>query len=313
MERLHSDDPVPAHLRGGIVALGNFDGFHLGHQAVVGRAIARARAEGRPAIVATFDPHPARLFRPDTPPFRLTSLNQRQRLFAEAGADAMLVFRFDQALAATTPADFARLLVDRFGAAGVVTGQDFTFGRNRSGNIGLLGQLGAALGVVAEAVAPITSAEGLIVSSSLIRQALVDGDCATATRLLTRPFAVEGEVMHGDKVGRELGFPTANVDMGTYLRPAYGIYAARCRLPDGRVMDSAANFGVRPQFEPPKELMEPHLFDFSGDLYGQTIEVHLIHRIRGEAKFDSLDGLMTQIGRDCDEARRILAEAPPLA
>jgi riboflavin kinase/FMN adenylyltransferase len=313
MERLYSDRGVPAHLRGCIVALGNFDGFHLGHQAVVGRAIERGRAEGRPAIVATFDPHPARLFHPDAPPFRLTSLSQRERLFGAAGADAMLVFEFTHALAATSAPDFVRLLVEHFGAAGVVTGQDFTFGKGRGGSVATLTELGQPLGLIAEAVAPVTDEEGLVVSSSRIREALHAGDCATATRLLTRPFAIQGEVTHGDKVGRQLGFPTANVDMGRYLRPIYGVYAVRGRLPDGRVLDGAANLGVRPQFEPPKELLEPHFFDFSESLYGQRIEVQLIERIRGEAKFDNVEGLIAQIARDCETARHILAEHSRLA
>lgn len=313
MERLYNDELVPAHLRGSVMALGNFDGFHAGHQAVVGRAIERARLDGRPVIVATFDPHPARLFHPDAPPFRLTSLEQRERLFAQAGADAMLVFRFDHEMAAMSAEGFARLLVEDMGAVGVVTGVDFTFGKGRSGNVSSLAKLGQALGLTAEAVSPIADDDGLIVSSSRIRDALHAGDCTTATRLLTRPFAIEGEVLHGDKVGRVLGFPTANVDLGRYLRPAYGVYAVRGRLADGRVLDGAANLGIRPQFDPPKELLEPHFFDFSGDLYGQCIEVQMIERIRGEAKFEGLDALAVQIGRDCEVARRILADRTHVA
>ncbi|MET0239712.1 MAG: bifunctional riboflavin kinase/FAD synthetase [Sphingobium sp.] len=313
MERLYSDRGVPPHLRGAIIALGNFDGFHLGHQAVVGRAIERASISGRPVIVATFDPHPARFFRPDAPPFRLTSLGQRERLFAAAGADAMMVFRFDEKLAATGPEDFVRLLVDGMGAVGVVTGADFTFGKARGGSVTTLSDLGRSMGFAVKAVEPVMDGEGLVVSSSRIRTALIEGDCKIATRLLTRPFTIEGEVIHGDKVGRELGFPTANVDVGRYLRPAYGIYAVRGRLPDGRVLDGAANIGIRPQFEPPKELLEPYFLDFSGNLYGQCIEVELIHRIRGEAKFDGLDSLREQIARDCETARHILADQARLA
>lgn len=313
MERLYSDGAMPAHLRGSIIALGNFDGFHLGHQAVVARAIARARAEGCPAVVATFDPHPFRFFRPDAPPFRLTTLDQRERLFAAAGADAMLVFRFDAALAALTPEAFVRWLADDVGVAGIVTGEDYTFGKGRAGSVEMLGALGATLGFAVEAVAPVRDANGAIVSSTRIREALHAGDCAEATRLLSRPFAIAGEVQHGAKVGRQLGYPTANVALGSYLRPSYGVYAVRGRLPDGRWLDGAANLGVRPQFDPPRELFEPYFFDFSGDLYGQTIEVSFIRRIRGEARFDSLDHLKDQIARDCADARAILAEVPPLA
>jgi len=307
MERLEGGSAVPEPLRGGIVALGNFDGFHRGHQAVVGRAIARARAEGRPAIVATFDPHPVRFFKPGLPPFRLTSLDQRQRLFGEAGADAMLVFTFDAALAGTTAKDFvARLLVERFGAAGVVTGEDFTFGKGRGGNVEVLRRLGSEHGLSVDAVAPV-EADGEPVSSSRIREALEAGDCETATRLLTRPFAIEGVVEHGDKRGRAIGYPTANMSLGKYQRPKFGIYAVRGKLPDGRVLDGAANLGIRPSFEPPKELLEPHFFDFSGDLYGQTIEVELISFLREERKFDSLDALTAQMAEDCAEARRRLS------
>ena len=305
MERLDGSSGVPDRMRGGIVALGNFDGFHKGHQAVVGRAIERARAAGRPALVATFDPHPVRFFRPEAEPFRLTSLNQRQRLFAEAGADAMIVFPFNAALARLTAEEFVAQRLA--GVGGVVTGEDFTFGKGRGGNVSALGELGRKYGFIAEAVAPVSDSVDVI-SSSRIREALQAGDCATATQLLTRPFAVEGIVQHGDKNGRELGYPTANVDMGTYLRPRYGIYAVRGRLADGRILDGAANIGIRPNFDPPKELLEPHFFDFSGDLYGQTIEISFHAFLRDEAKFENLEALTRQIGRDCDQARDVLAK-----
>lgn len=311
MERLDGGVAVPPRYRGGIVALGNFDGFHRGHQAVVGKAIALARAEGRPALVATFDPHPVRYFRPDTPPFRLTTLNQRERLFEAAGADAMIVFQFDAALAGLTAEQFvAERLAGMIGAAGVVTGEDFTFGKARGGNAAVLAELGRRHGIAAHAIGPVAD-DGEPVSSSRIRDALQAGDCATATRLLTRAFAIEGVVQHGDKNGRLLGFPTANVDMGKYLRPRYGIYAVRGRLSDGRVLDGVANLGIRPSFDPPKELLEPYFFDFSSDLYGQTIEVALIAFLRGEAKFDDLEALKAQMARDCEEAMKALDAANP--
>ena len=305
MERLTLSDGVPERFRGGIVALGNFDGFHLGHQAVVGRAVARAAHEGRPAIVATFDPHPVRFFKPDVPPFRLTGLDQRQRLFAQAGADAMLVFDFNADLAATPAEDFVRLLAAQVGAAGVVTGDDFTFGARRGGNVDVLREVGALHGLAAETVAPVELG-GEAVSSSRIRQALTRGDMATATRLLTRPFAIAGEVIHGDKRGRELGYPTANMELGSYQRPAYGIYAVRARLNDGSEHAGVASLGVRPTFDPPRELLETYIFDFAGDLYGRTIDVALHHYLRGEEKFDSLDALVAQMRQDETEARRLL-------
>src|SRR4051812_23192896 len=192
MERLDGGSAVPAAYRGGIVALGNFDGFHKGHQAVVGRAVERARAEGSPALVATFDPHPMRFFRPDSPWFRLTTMDQRARLFEAAGVDATYVFRFDSGFAAASPEAFVGdWLAERLGAAGIVTGEDFTFGRNRGGDVRLLAELGTAHGFTAEAVAPVTE-NGLPISSTRIREALRAGDCDTATRLLTRPFTIEG-------------------------------------------------------------------------------------------------------------------------
>jgi riboflavin kinase/FMN adenylyltransferase len=299
---------LPDVLRGGVVALGNFDGFHLGHQAVVGRAVERARAEGCPALVATFDPHPMRFFRPDTPWFRLTTLEQRAALMQDAGVDALLVFTFDAALAAQSADEFvtSRLLA-QIGAVGVVTGADFTFGKARSGDVATLAELGAVHGFSTDTIGAVELA-GETVSSSRIRAALREGRPRDATRLLTRPFTIRGEVRHGDKLGREIGYPTANVDLGNYLRPAYGIYAVRVTLEDGRVVNGAANLGIRPSFDPPKELLEPYLFDFSGDLYGQVIEVALIDFLRPEAKFDTLDALKAQMADDCDRARVILAQ-----
>jgi riboflavin kinase/FMN adenylyltransferase len=309
MERLDGSSSVPERLRGGIVALGNFDGFHKGHQAVVGRAVSRARAEGRPALVATFDPHPVRHFKPDLPPFRLTTLGQRERLFGAAGADAMLVFRFDAELAAVTAADFVTdYLVRRVGAAGVVTGEDFTFGKGRGGDIDVLKLLGKANRLSVDAVAPVAD-EGEPVSSSRIRAALEAGDCAAAAHLLTRPFAIEGEVEHGDKRGRELGYPTANIALGPYLRPRFGVYAVRARLggEGDHILEGVANLGTRPMFDPPRELLEPWFFDFDGDLYGRRLEVELISFIRDEARFDGIEALKAQIGADAEVARARLA------
>jgi riboflavin kinase/FMN adenylyltransferase len=306
MQRLDGGAAIPSQLADGIVALGNFDGFHLGHQAVVARAIAWAKAEGRPALVATFDPHPVRHFRPDTTPFRLTSLDQRERLFADAGADAMVVFHFDGDLAALTAEQFIADRLERnLRIGGVVTGEDFTFGHAKSGNIRTLAERGPAHGFRAETVGAV-ALDGETVSSTRIRDALRAGDMATATRLLTRPFAIEGLVQHGDKLGRTIGYPTANIDMGNYLRPAYGIYAVTGRLEDGRLLKGAANLGIRPSFDPPKELLEPFFFDFAEDLYGRRIEVSLVEYLRPEAKFDSLEALTTQMDADCERARAIL-------
>jgi riboflavin kinase/FMN adenylyltransferase len=305
--RLDHRQPVAEHLRGGILALGNFDGFHLGHQTVVREAVEWAWEEGRPAIVATFDPHPVRHFAPHVPPFRLTSLDQREELFAAAGADAMLVFHFDNALAGTTAEEFVlRLLGRHIGAAGVVTGEDFTFGKGRGGNVAVLRECGAQAGLAARAVGPVMDS-GRPVSSSRIRDALKAGDCAEAARLMTRPFAIRGEVIHGDKRGREIGYPTANVELGSYLRPRFGIYAVTGRvLGTGEQLKGAASLGVRPMFDPPKELLEPYFFDFEGDLYGAEIEVELRQFLRPEMKFDSLEALQQQMADDCEQGRKLL-------
>ena len=307
MQRLTLGGGIPENLAVSIVALGNFDGFHLGHQAVVGRAIQRGFHERRPVIVATFDPHPVRYFRPDVPPFRLTTLDQRQALFAHAGADAMLVFEFGKELRSTSAEEFVTdLLGRRIGAAGVVTGDDFTFGKGRTGNTDLLRHMGAAQGITAEAVAPVLL-DGTRISSGRIREALEAGETGLVTRLMSRDFAVEGLVQGGDKRGRELGYPTANLLLGDYQRPRYGIYAVRVRLDDGSEHPGVASLGIRPTFDPPQELLETHLFDFEGDLYGRKIEVALHAFIREERKFESIDALVSEMKMDEAKARRLLA------
>jgi riboflavin kinase/FMN adenylyltransferase len=307
MQRLTLAGGIPDSLKGSIVALGNFDGFHLGHQAVVGRAVARAFHERRPVIVATFDPHPVRYFKPDLPPFRLTTLDQREWLFAHAGADAMLVFEFGPELASMDADAFvADVLAKRICAAGVVTGDDFSFGKGRSGDVALLSALGREHGIAAEAVAQVL-VDGERVSSGRAREALIAGDTGTATRLLTRDFAIEGVVQRGDARGRELGYPTANLTLGDYQRPKYGIYAVRVTLDDGSEHPGVASLGVRPTFEPPEELLEAHLFDFDGDLYGRGVEVALHAFIREERKFESVEALVAEMRNDEAHARRLLA------
>ena len=308
MQRLYHDEPIPQDLRGAVIALGNFDGFHLGHQAVVTRAIALGFHMRRPVIVATFDPHPVRHFKPDLPSFRLTTLGQREEMFAHAGADAMLVFRFGAELAAMDAEEFvAEVLARRLGAAGVITGDDFSFGKGRSGDVAVLRRLGERHGIVTEAVSQVLHG-GERVSSGRVRDLLVAGDPGTATRLLTRPFAIEGVVERGDgRGGSELDCPTANLRLGDYQRPAYGIYAVSVRLDDGSEHPGVASLGIRPTFEPPVELLEANLFGFSGDLYGRTIEVGLLHYIRPELKFDSMEALGAQMKKDADDAKRLMA------
>jgi riboflavin kinase / FMN adenylyltransferase len=307
MQRLTLDGGIPDDLKGSIVALGNFDGFHLGHQAVVGRAIQRAFHERRPAIVATFDPHPVTYFKPDVPPFRLTTLDQRQHLFAHVGADAMLVFEFNEKLRETSAEEFVSwLLAGKIGAAGVVTGDDFSFGKGRSGNVETLKHLGGHSGIIAEAVAPVLI-DGERVSSGKVREALAAGDIGCATHLLSRDFAIEGVVQRGDRRGRELGYPTANLALGDYQRAKYGIYAVKVTLEDGSEHPGVASLGVRPTFSPPQELLEAHLFDFDQDLYGQTIEVAFHAWIREEKKFGDVADLVAHMRDDEAAARKLLA------
>jgi riboflavin kinase/FMN adenylyltransferase len=302
MERIFGGAMVPASWRGGVVALGNFDGFHRGHQAVVGDARDAARAAGRPALVATFDPHPARAFRPDAPPFALTSTAQKLDLLETFGVDATVVFPFDAAFAALPGPDFVRQwLADTIGASAVVSGADFTFGRARSCDTADLARIGADHGIGATVVPAVSDDRGIL-SSTRIRDLLRAADPVEAAALLTRPFTIRGEVEHGAKLGRTLGFPTANVRLGDYLRPAYGVYAVRA-LVDGQWLDGVANLGIRPMIEPPLELLEVHLFDWAGDLYGRTIDVALVAFLRPEYKLDGFDALMVQIERDCAEAR----------
>jgi riboflavin kinase/FMN adenylyltransferase len=307
MQRLTLSGGIPDSLKGSIVALGNFDGFHLGHQAVVSRAIARAFHERRPAIVATFDPHPVRLFKPDLPPFRLTTLDQRETLFAHAGADAMLVFAFTRELASMDAEQFvAEVLARQIGAAGVVTGDDFSFGKGRQGDVALLKTLGERHGVIAEAV-PQVLLEGERISSGRIREALVAGDVGTATHMLSRDYAIAGVVQRGDARGRELGYPTANLDLADYQRPKYGIYAVRVTFDDGSDHPGVASLGVRPTFDPPQELLEAHLFDMDADLYGRKIEVALHAYIREEKKFGDVADLVAHMREDEAKARKLLA------
>lgn len=309
MELITGQQPLPEYLAGGVAALGNFDGFHPGHQAVVRRAGELAAACGGPLLVITFDPHPARFFRPEEPPFQLTSIAERARLLEAFGVDALVVLPFDAALAALSPEDFFQtVLVDRLRLKGVTSGYDFTFGKARAGTTETLQALAAANGMVSAVVAPVRTDGDEVVSSTLIRKKLAEGDVAVASRLLGRWWAIEGVVEGGDQRGRTINFPTANVTLGDYSRPRFGVYAIRMVLPDGRVVEGVANIGIRPTFTPPRELLEAHLFDFSGDLYGQNVRVELVEFIRPEMRFDGLDALRSQISIDCATALKILRQ-----
>ncbi|WP_303784430.1 bifunctional riboflavin kinase/FAD synthetase [Sandarakinorhabdus limnophila] len=306
MDLISGGTALPGHLRGGIVALGNFDGFHAGHQAVVSAARDWARKLGRPALVASFDPHPARLFQPDVPPFALSTIEQRGQWLGQFGMDGAVVMPFNRALAALSAEEFVdEWLVTRLGVTGVVTGGDFTFGRGRSGSVTDLERLGLAHGFAARVVDVVQDGAGTI-SSTRIRALLRDARPGMAAELLTRPFTIRGVVEHGAKLGRTLGFPTANMTLGDYVRPAYGVYAVQVVLPSGERVDGVANLGIRPMIEPRQELLETWLMDWSGDLYGQTLEVQLVAYLRPEMKLNGLDALKAQIAADATAARRML-------
>ncbi|KAA5803650.1 bifunctional riboflavin kinase/FAD synthetase [Alkalicaulis satelles] len=308
MSVYHGYSALPEAARGAVAALGNFDGVHRGHQAVLSEAVTLARALGAPAGAAVFTPHPRRVFQPDAEPFALMSAAQRVRALQGAGAQLVHHIPFDRALAAMSPERFVReALHEGLGLAGVVTGADFCFGRNRAGDAQTLKALGEACGMAVRIAAPVKDGPGAQkISSSGVRQALREGDPARAATLLGRPFAIEGEVSEGDRRGRTIGFPTANVALGEYLRPAFGVYAVRVNLGGGEALPAVANIGRRPTVEGLEARLEAYLFDFNADLYGQMIECELIAFIRPEQRFDGLDALRAQIAADCDTARRLL-------
>jgi riboflavin kinase/FMN adenylyltransferase len=288
--------------------VGAFDGVHRGHQAVIGAARQAAERLSAPLAVVTFEPHPRRWFQPEAAPFRLMSLAQMARAIDGLGVDRLHVLPFDAEMAAMTDEAFARdVLSGGLGLCHAAVGFDFTYGKGRTGSAEGLLRIGQDLGFSVSVTGRMDDASGLKLSSSAVREALAAGDMARATRILGRPFAIEGEVVHGDKRGRTIGVPTANVRMGDYMRPAYGVFATRTRLADGRWIDGVANLGVRPMFETPEPLLEVWLFDFTGDLYGQVVETRLIERLRGEMAFDSLDALKVQIDADAQAARAVLA------
>ncbi|MEH3146061.1 MAG: bifunctional riboflavin kinase/FAD synthetase [Methylobacterium frigidaeris] len=301
-------EPVPPALRGAVAALGNFDGIHQGHRALIAAVRSEAGNRGAAATVLTFEPHPREFFAPDRPMFRLTDEGAKLRVLRRLGIDGVFVRRFDAALAGTGADAFVTgLLRDELGLSGVVIGHDFHFGRGREGTPEVLRDLCARNGLACRVVGAVAMEAGTApVSSSAIRSALEAGDVGTANRLLGYRWFVTGLVRHGDKRGRILGFPTANVELGG-CGLAHGIYAVRVRLADGEVRDGVASYGRRPTFDDGAPLLESHLFDFSGDLYGQTVAVEFVGWIRGEARFDSAEALVERMHRDAAEARDLLA------
>jgi len=305
MRILHDWRAIPPEARGATVALGNFDGVHLGHHSVI-RAAHAARPE-LPLAVLTFEPHPRELFRPDDPPFRLTLSPERADALAALGVRFLYELPFNPDFSLMSAEDFVtQVLHQGIGALHLACGQDFAFGHRRGGDTAYLAARAEALGMGLTLVPPATDAAGPL-SSTRIRRVLQDGYPERATAELGRPWTIRGEVVHGDKRGRVIGFPTANVRLGRHLEPARGVYAVRMRLADGSCHKGVANIGRRPTVNAePESRLEVHVFDYDGDLYGQEITVALLAYIRAEVRFSGLDALKAQIAMDAAEARRLL-------
>ncbi len=309
MSRLFRDvDGGTLYPQGSVVCIGAFDGLHLGHRTLVRHAVARARELDLPAVALSFEPLPREFFSKELPPPRLTLARAKAQGLSALGSDGVGLLRFDARMAAMSAEDFVRrVLVDRLRAREVWIGPDFRFGNRRGGDLALLQRMGAELGFAAHEIAPVT-AQGERVSSTRIREALRNGDFTDAARLLGRPYAIGGRVVRGKQLGRTLGFPTANLRFPK--TPALsGIYATWVHGVDARPWPSVSSFGTRPTVDGVEPLLEAHLFDFSGDLYGRHIEVEFVAKLREELKFPDLPSLTEQMQRDAEDARRILSES----
>ena len=297
--------------RGAVLAIGNFDGVHLGHQTVIAEARARARAAGARFAVLTFEPHPRSVFQPGTAPFRLTPFRDKARGLAELGVETLIAHHFDLAFAQKSADDFVRdILVGGLGARHVVVGYDFVFGNRRRGTPASLRELGATNGFGVSVVDPVSSGSGATYSSTRIRELLVEGRPREAAELLGRAWEIDGRVMTGDRIGRTIGFPTANLALRDYLRPAPGVYAVRAGITEAgttRWFPAAANLGWRPTVGGRDLRLEVHLLDWQGDLYGRRLRVAFVEHLRPETKFNGLDELKAQIAVDCGRAREVLA------
>lgn len=312
MSRLFRDvDGGPLCPTGSVVCIGAFDGLHLGHRALVRHAVARARDLGVPAAALSFEPLPREFFAPDAPPPRLSLPRAKVQGLCELGAEIIGLLRFDARMAAMSPEAFAgQVLAGRLRAAEVWVGPGFRFGHRRAGDLALLQREGARLGFVAGEIEPVAVA-GERVSSTRIRQALVEGDFETATRLLGKPYAVSGRVVRGQQLGRTLGYPTANLRFAGKVPALRGIYATRVHGVADAPWASVSSFGTRPTVGGVEPLLEAHLFDFDGDLYGRRIEVEFVARLRDEEKFDDLPALVAQMDRDASQARGLLQQHFP--
>jgi riboflavin kinase/FMN adenylyltransferase len=308
------DSTEPAAIpKGAVVAMGNFDGVHLGHRAVIAAALEMGRTHGRPALALTFEPHPRRFFSPNTPQFRLTDETAKLRLLAGTGLAGAVIMTFDKVRAGTSAQDFIyHDLIGRLGISGIAVGYDFHFGKGRVGSPSLLVSEAPRLGIEVD-VQPHIDIQERPVSSSAIRMALAEGQIADATAMLGGPWFVSGEVIHGEKRGRDLGYPTANIRLDNNCGLKHGIYAVRVGRGQGKDQerfDGVASFGRRPTFDNGAPLLEIFLFDFKRDLYGERLDVAFIGFIREELKFESVEALIAQMDDDSARARAALAAAP---
>ena len=308
----HHDD-VTAPFKGAVVAIGNFDGVHRGHQALIARTRFHAHAQGKPVGVLAFEPHPQEFFRPSPESFRLTPFRAKSRLLAEQGVDVMYALAFDAQMAAKSAQEFVLdVLVTGLGVSCVLVGAEFQFGNGRAGDATVLSYMGEMEGFAVEIFEPVLEDATHKISSTHIREALKAGKPDVAAKLLGHFWSVEARVEHGDKRGRTIGVPTANMRLVDTLHPAFGVYAVRATIyEDDRPVsrhNGVANFGIRPMWETKEPLRATWLFDFDGDLYGKHMAVEFIHYIRGEAKLDGLDALKAQIAKDSDEARKVLRQ-----
>lgn len=306
---------LPERLRGGVLAIGNFDGVHRGHQAVLGRALEIAESRKAPSLVLTFEPHPRTVFNPQSPVFRLTPAPLKARIMETLGFNAVLEYPFDRDFASRSAEDFIRsVIIDWIGASDVVTGFDFHFGKGREGGPAYLLDAGSRYGFGVSLLDAFRDENADVISSSRVRELIFHGNVVEAAGLLGYHYTVDAEVIHGQKLGRTLGFPTANMALPPEVRLRPGIYAVRFRRQNGELHDGVASFGYRPTVtDNGAPLLETVLFDFSGDLYGQVCSVSFFGFLRPELKFDGLDPLIEQMNRDAEEARALLSNVRPLS
>jgi riboflavin kinase/FMN adenylyltransferase len=309
-------DRLDASHAGAVIAIGNFDGVHLGHQAVIRQARAMADEMNAPLGILLFDPHPRQYFKPDDDPFRLTKINRRASLLGRYGADFVLALAFDEAMSQCTSDKFINdILIGKLNIRGVVVGHDFHYGKGRQGTPDTLLQAGKGLGFqvnIIEAITDPSFQDHPPISSSRVRKFLREGDCEQANTLLGHVWSIEGEVQQGDQRGRTIGFPTANIELDDYIRPAFGVYAVHARIDDGSetglYVAGVANLGMRPTVGTPAPRLEVHLFDYDGDLYGKELSVGFHKFLRPEIKFEDFDALKKQISLDSDSARDLMAD-----